>query len=177
MIMLSFLWSCCLFYFSDNHDIISLKVYDIETNRPEDSIDYRKIKPSADFFASPRGELYFLCISLIFISIINTFQYFPQFAFCKWFLKLSSLKVLGYIFLLILAKKLDLVFIFPLFRASTGWAANFLVFWISSFSSDIFHYRDISSVIYGWFYILHKQMGEPTQTFLLIAWPLHVLFL
>ncbi len=47
-------------YFPDNHDVISLKVYDIETNRPsDDNTDYRKIKPSADFFASPRGEKYF----------------------------------------------------------------------------------------------------------------------
>jgi mannose-binding lectin 2 len=46
---------------SDNHDIISMKLYDIGTVRQvsdEDAnVDYSKIEPSADFFASPRDHV------------------------------------------------------------------------------------------------------------------------
>lgn len=43
---------------SDNHDIISLKLYDIGVVRQsDDSIDYSQIEPSADFFAPPRDHI------------------------------------------------------------------------------------------------------------------------
>ena len=49
-----------VFFSTDNHDIISIKVYELEVDHSNDdqSKDYTKILPEADFFASPRG----LCI-------------------------------------------------------------------------------------------------------------------
>ena len=49
-----------VFYSTDNHDIISIKVYELEVDHSNDdqSKDYTKILPEADFFASPRG----LCV-------------------------------------------------------------------------------------------------------------------
>jgi mannose-binding lectin 2 len=46
---------------SDNHDIISMKLYDIGTNsdtKEDDVVDYSKIEPSADFFAPPRDHVH-----------------------------------------------------------------------------------------------------------------------
>ena len=42
---------------ADNHDIISLKLYDIVTDEVSDETDYSKIDPSADIFAPPRDHI------------------------------------------------------------------------------------------------------------------------
>ncbi|XP_013381018.1 vesicular integral-membrane protein VIP36 isoform X1 [Lingula anatina] len=42
---------------ADNHDIISAKFYELETERKDDGVDYSKIEPSAQFFASPRDHV------------------------------------------------------------------------------------------------------------------------
>lgn len=42
---------------ADNHDIVSMKLYDIEVEQPSEDIDYDKIEPEADFFAPPRDHV------------------------------------------------------------------------------------------------------------------------
>ena len=43
---------------ADNHDIISMKLYQLDVKYPEDDkTDYSKIEPGADFFASPRDHI------------------------------------------------------------------------------------------------------------------------
>ena len=44
-----------LIFFADNHDVISVKFYELEsTNKQED--DYSKVEPSASIFSPPRGK-------------------------------------------------------------------------------------------------------------------------
>ena len=45
-------------FISDNHDILSMKLYDIgvDDKDHDSSVDYSKIEPSADFFAPHRGK-------------------------------------------------------------------------------------------------------------------------
>lgn len=43
---------------TDNHDIVSLKLYDINVgHKDEEGVDYSKIQPSADHFAPPRDHV------------------------------------------------------------------------------------------------------------------------
>ncbi|KAK2166726.1 hypothetical protein LSH36_36g05005 [Paralvinella palmiformis] len=44
---------------ADNHEIISIKLYDIsdDSKDVEDGVDYSRIEPSADFFAPPRDHI------------------------------------------------------------------------------------------------------------------------
>ena len=48
-----------MFYvqFADNHDIHSIKVYELESAKEDKDTDYSKLTPSAALFAPPRGEL------------------------------------------------------------------------------------------------------------------------
>ena len=47
-----------MFYvqFADNHDIHSIKVYELESAKEDKDTDYSKLTPSAALFAPPRGE-------------------------------------------------------------------------------------------------------------------------
>ena len=48
-----------LIFFADNHDVISVKFYELEsTNKQED--DYSKVEPSASIFSPPRGKFQLL---------------------------------------------------------------------------------------------------------------------
>nr|XP_006823580.1 PREDICTED: vesicular integral-membrane protein VIP36-like [Saccoglossus kowalevskii] len=48
-----------LFHYSDNHDIISMKLYELEVSKAEKDgdVDYTQIDPQADFFAPPRDHV------------------------------------------------------------------------------------------------------------------------
>lgn len=52
-----------VFYFADNHDIISMKLYQlmVEHTPEEENLDWTKIEPSVSLLKSPKGT-FFLCL-------------------------------------------------------------------------------------------------------------------
>jgi len=51
----SFVRTFDFIFVADNHDIISVKFYELESQLSDD-VDYTKVQPSASLFSPPRGE-------------------------------------------------------------------------------------------------------------------------
>lgn len=41
--------------FLDNHDVVSVKFYELESQLTKDQTDYSQVQPSASIFSPPRG--------------------------------------------------------------------------------------------------------------------------
>lgn len=72
------------FYFADNHDIISMKMYQlmVEHTAEEDNLDWTKIEPSVSLLKSPKGStadlhlVYFLFNCVMFTEDVFFFLLF-----------------------------------------------------------------------------------------------------
>lgn len=84
LILLDSLFKEIQFFFPDNHDIISMKLYQlmVEHSPEEESQDWTKIEPSVSLLKSPKGRfremysfiLYVFCILFIIFYLKDTFS-------------------------------------------------------------------------------------------------------